>query len=274
MLKDWFNIIDIEQLSAIKSRIELARKSNQVFPGSKETLKLLTMINPEDVKIVILGRDPYHDGSADGLAFSTKSNKRPIELQNIFREIYSNFAVGMYGYTIDDFFPTNDLSIWTKKGILPINTVMTVDEGKPISHSKIGWLKLVSGMITELSKLKQPIVFMLWGDHCQKFEKFINGPNNKILKAAWPAENKFIGNRNFFDAWNWLYQHRAIGKYIDFTDLFDSVKAEERLKKHAQVEEWTKEEFDSNLKVIQEFQPELTTESAYSLFTTNSKINA
>lgn len=170
----------------VKERYDLGYN---IYPSHKlETIfRALLLTKFEDVKIVILGQDPYYTkGMADGLAFSVRPNvkKIPWTLRNIFTEYREDLG---FKYPL-----TGSLLPWTKRGILLINTVWTVEEGKPRSHYRIGskkrWQNLTANIIEELSRRRDKLVFILWGNVAQEWEYMIHDKEKHlILKGAHPS---------------------------------------------------------------------------------------
>ena len=144
----------------------------------------------DNVKVVILGQDPYHEeGQAHGLAFSTpEGHSIPRSLKNIFKEIESE-----YGYPIPD---SGCLESWAKQGVFLLNTVLTVEEGNANSHSKCGWQTFTDNVIKILNNQKQPIVFLLWGKQAELKKELITNPNHLVLISAHPSP--FSARRGFF----------------------------------------------------------------------------
>ena len=150
----------------------------------------------QDVKVVILGQDPYHGaGQAHGLSFSVQKGVRhPPSLQNIFKELQQEFPE--FKYPID-----GDLSSWAKQGVLMLNSTLTVEAGKPASHQKQGWEIFTDKVIETLSEKRSGIVFLLWGRYAQAKESLIDNIKHHVLKSAHPspfsAYNGFFGNGHF-----------------------------------------------------------------------------
>lgn len=157
-----------------------------VYPEPDKVLNALNYTKPEDVKVVILGQDPYHTpGMAQGLSFSVPdSHKTPPSLRNILKELESDI-----GHR-----DSQDLTSWAKQGVLLLNTVLTVERGKANSHKNKGWEPFVDEIITYVDNLPQPIIFVLWGKHAQDKEALIK--HKQVLKAAHPSP--FSAHKGFF----------------------------------------------------------------------------
>lgn len=156
------------------------------------------------VKVVILGQDPYHNpNEAMGLSFSVPQGVRvPPSLQNIYKEI----AVDM-GCTIPKH---GDLTAWAKQGVFLLNAMLTVEGGKPASHQNIGWQYFTDAVISHLSNEREHLVFMLWGNFAKKKKALINTERHLVLEAAHPsplAGGAFFGSRHFSAANRYLQTH-------------------------------------------------------------------
>ena len=187
---------DIEKpLLSIKSLLEKEKKlGKEIFPSTENIFRALELVSPEDVKIVVVGQDPYHNiNQANGLAFSVNENNIiPPSLKNIYREIKRD----LNSKTLQ----TGDLTQIAKQGVLFLNSALTVEAHKPGSHLNIGWQEITDSIISLLSSEKN-IVFMLWGNFAQLKEKFIDLNSNLVLKTSHPsplsAYRGFIGSRPF-----------------------------------------------------------------------------
>jgi uracil-DNA glycosylase len=181
-----------------------------VFPP--QPLRALELTPPGDVRVVILGQDPYHGrGQAEGLAFSVASGVAfPPSLRNIFKELQRD--LGTPPPTFPQ--PGGSLVKWAQKGVLLLNTCLTVEEGQPASHSSRGWELLTDAVIRQVSKEAQPTVFMLWGAHAQSKRALIDASRHLVLTANHPSPLSalrppvpFIGCGHFSQARAWREQH-------------------------------------------------------------------
>ena len=176
-------------------------KNKVVYPPNEETFRALRLTGVDDVKVVILGQDPYHGrGQADGLAFSVqKGIKLPPSLRNIFKEIEDDLGLDSPKH--------GDLSFLAEQGVLLLNSVLTVNEGDPASHANRGW-EAFTDKIVEILDHKKNIVFMLWGAYAQKKASKISKESHCILKATHPsplsAHRGFFGCRHFSKANEYL----------------------------------------------------------------------
>jgi len=172
-----------------------ARKSVIVYPEPEDVFAAFKITSPSDIKVVILGQDPYHNGSAHGLAFSSKSDKIPASLGNIFKEIEQDVGQGLL------LNQEPDLTRWAEQGVFLLNTILTVEEGKPLSHVEKGWETFTREILKVISSKYNNVVYLLWGKYAQNFEAVISSKNNLVLKAPHPspysASSGFFGCRHF-----------------------------------------------------------------------------
>ena len=164
--------------------------SKTVYPPYDEIFTAFKLTPIDNVKVVILGQDPYHEeGQAHGLAFSTPDGRPiPRSLKNIFKEINSE-----YDYPIPE---SGCLEKWAKQGVFLLNTVLTVENGNANSHSKCGWQTFTDNVIKILNSQEQPIVFLLWGKQAEKKKELITNPNHLVLITSHPSP--FSARRGFF----------------------------------------------------------------------------
>lgn len=182
-----------------------------VFPP--HPLRALELTPPEDVRVVILGQDPYHGrGQAEGLAFSVASGVRlPPSLQNIFKEMLRDLGTPFPPFPQ----PGGSLVSWAQHGVLLLNTSLTVEEGQAASHSKKGWEELTDAVIRQVAQQGRPTVFMLWGAHAQSKRVFIPEDRGHLVLAsnhpsplsALRPPVPFIGNGHFGRARDFRIQH-------------------------------------------------------------------
>ncbi|WP_370680092.1 uracil-DNA glycosylase [Comamonas sp. GB3 AK4-5] len=182
-----------------------------IFPP--QPLRALELTAPEDVRLVILGQDPYHGrGQAEGLAFSVASGVRlPPSLQNIFKEIQRDLGQPFPPFPQ----PGGSLVKWAQNGVLLLNTCLTVEEGQAASHSKRGWELLTDAIIRQVAEQGRPTVFMLWGNHAQSKRVLIpQDRGHLVLTSNHPSPLSalrppvpFIGNGHFSAAKHFREQH-------------------------------------------------------------------
>ncbi len=195
----WNKIIEKEQtkpyFKELMTFLDSEYQNKTIFPKREDIYNAFKLTPFEDVKVVIIGQDPYHDhNQAHGLAFSVlKGNKIPPSLRNIYKELHSdiNFKIPNHGC----------LDHWATEGILLINTILTVEAHKPLSHKKKGWEIFSDHILQELAKDPKPKVFVLWGNNAIKKEILITNPNHLIIKTSHPsplsARHSFFGSKMF-----------------------------------------------------------------------------
>lgn len=166
-----------------------------IYPLKSDIFKALEYCSFNDIKVVLLGQDPYHgEGQAHGLCFSVNEGiKQPPSLKNVFKEIKSDIG--------KDIPETGNLLHWAKQGILMLNSVMTVKASTPGSHRNKGWEIFTNEIIKKISENKKNIVFLLWGNYAKEKKNLIDINKNKILEAAHPspfsAYSGFFGCKHF-----------------------------------------------------------------------------
>ena len=166
-----------------------------VYPPRDLIFRALALTPPEAVKCVIVGQDPYHGtGQAHGLCFSVPETvPAPPSLQNIFKELRGDLGV----------LPANggNLTAWAEQGVLLLNTILTVEAGKPMSHAGLGWQQFTDAVLRHLNARPQPIVYFLWGAPAQRKAELLDNPAQKVLMSAHPsplsAHRGFFGSRPF-----------------------------------------------------------------------------
>lgn len=166
----------------------------KIFPPGKEIFKAFELTPFDRVKVVILGQDPYHgQGQAMGLSFSVPDGiPAPPSLKNIFKEIESELGVRMSGRP--------NLENWARQGVLLLNSILTVEAGMPASHSRIGWQEFTDAVISSLSRQREGIVFLLWGNYARGKKALIDTSRHHVLEAAHPsplAGGAFFGCGHF-----------------------------------------------------------------------------
>lgn len=185
----------------------------QIFPKREHIFEAFNLCPFDNVKVVIIGQDPYHDDNqAHGLAFSVqKGVKIPPSLRNIYKELNSDigFDIPTHGY----------LKSWAEQGVLLMNTILTVEAHKPLSHKNKGWEIFTDHILQELNRDETPKIFVLWGAKAIKKEVLINNPNHYIIKTSHPsplsARHSFFGSKMFSEINNVLILNNR--KPIDYT---------------------------------------------------------
>ena len=180
---DWKYLLEKEikknYFNSIISTIKSCQKKQLLNPDPKKIFRAFKETNLNNLKLVILGQDPYHgENQANGLAFGVDNKiKTPPSLINIFKEIYES--------THHEPNANKDLLHWAHQGVLLLNTSLSVELFKPNSHAEIGWSILTNAVIKEISTVKKNIVFFLWGKNAQKKELLIRRPSNDTFKLLW-----------------------------------------------------------------------------------------
>ena len=202
----WYSLLENEfnknYFSEIRTFVREAYQKTIVFPAPELIFNAFNLTPLDKLKVVIIGQDPYHGkGQAHGLSFSVPEGvKIPPSLLNIYKELKNdlNKEIPNHGY----------LENWATQGVLLINTVFTVEEGKANSHKNIGWEKFTESVIKLINNKKEHLVFLLWGNSAHKKEEFIDSDKHLILKAAHPsplsAYNGFFGCKHFSKTNNYL----------------------------------------------------------------------
>lgn len=204
----------VETTSQLMAAVEELRKTETIYPSQEKILNALAFTAPKDVRVVILGQDPYHGpNQAMGLSFSVpQGEKLPPSLRNIYKEMAADLGCSMP--------ESGDLTSWAQQGVLLLNTTLTVREHAANSHSKLGWQVLTNYVIEQCFSLPQPVVFLAWGRHAITLvedarsravgQSCANLETKHILKSTHPSPlsaNKqggelraFMGSRPFSSA--------------------------------------------------------------------------
>jgi uracil-DNA glycosylase len=183
---------------ALRKRVREAYLTKRVFPQPSAIFRAFDMCAPADVRVVILGQDPYHTPRvADGLAFSSfEKNPIPPSLGNMIKEIEDE-----YGCVCPR---SPDLTRWAEQGVLLLNASLTVESGLANSHADIGWHEFTDAVIRAISEHEENVVFMLWGNFARSKKQLIDDSRNLILESAHPsplsAHKGFFGNGHFKNA--------------------------------------------------------------------------
>lgn len=180
-------------------------KNYEVFPPANEIFSAFNLTSYRDVKVVILGQDPYHDNNqAHGLAFSVRDGiKIPPSLRNIYKELNSDLGLEIptTGYLIN----------WAKEGVMLLNTTLTVRAHTPMSHAKIGWEIFTDRVIELIDEKEDPVVFILWGNHAKSKKKLIKNRKHLVIESVHPsplsASRGFFGTRPFSKANKFLKEN-------------------------------------------------------------------
>lgn len=165
-------------------------KEKEIFPPKPRILRALSLTDYDDVKVVILGQDPYHGvGEANGLAFAVSNGvKLPPSLKNIYKELYDDMGIPISN--------VGNLECWAKEGVLLLNAVLTVEKDKPASHKNLGWENFTDAIIKKLNEKDTPVVFILWGNFARSKKAFITNPKHLVIESTHPSP--FSANKGFF----------------------------------------------------------------------------
>ena len=188
---------EAEYFTRLMARIQSEREAGkEIYPPQQDVFNALKFTPLESVKVVILGQDPYHGpDQAHGLCFSVLPGvKTPPSLVNIYKEL----AADIDGFVIPKH---GTLTSWAEQGVLLLNTVLTVEQGKAHSHAKWGWETFTDAVIDAVNRHQQGVVFLLWGSHAQKKGKHIDTSKHHVLSAPHPsplsAHRGFLGCKHF-----------------------------------------------------------------------------
>lgn len=202
VLKDEFeksyfaDLVDFVKKEYVRARI---------YPRGKNIFRAFDKCPFDDLKVVIIGQDPYHGiGQANGLCFSVNDGVQfPPSLQNIFQEVHSDTGAPVP--------VSGNLDRWAEQGVLLLNAVLTVREHEAASHAGMGWERFTDAVVHAISERKENVVYMLWGSYAQKKASFVDASRNCVLKAVHPsplsAYRGFFGCRHFSQANNYLSVH-------------------------------------------------------------------
>lgn len=190
---DWDSILYEEVNKAyfndILNKVNELYNTKTIYPPKKDVFNAFRL-SYKDVKVVILGQDPYHgEGEAHGFAFSCLKKPIPPSLKNIYKELYDDLG-------IKKDMTDGNLLPWVKQGVMLLNTGLTVEKDKPNSHKDIGWHTFTDAVIKKLNEREKPIVFILWGNNAKEKKKLITNPKHLVIESAHPSP--FSANNGFF----------------------------------------------------------------------------
>lgn len=196
---DWNPVLRAEfaqpYWAELQAFVDVERQAGPVFPPAAEVFAALHLTSFADVKVVILGQDPYHGvGQAHGLCFSVRPGTGlPPSLRNIFRELHDDLGV--------DVPRSGDLTAWARQGVLLLNTTLTVRAGQAASHQGKGWEHFTDQVIRAVDAKPEPVVFILWGAAARRKKALIDTSRHVVIESAHPsplsASNGFFGSRPF-----------------------------------------------------------------------------
>ena len=199
LTKRWDEVLKDEyHKDYFKNLVKIIRKEYQtkeIYPKANEVFKAFKLTDYDDIKVVILGQDPYHgEHEAEGLSFSVKNEvRRPPSLVNIFKELHNDLGVPIP--------KTNSLEKWGKEGVLLLNSILTVQKDRPLSHKNCGWETFTDEVIKKVNEKNTPVVFILWGSFARSKKVYITNPIHYVIESAHPsplsASRGFFGSRPF-----------------------------------------------------------------------------
>lgn len=194
-------------METLGRRIEAVAERGMLEPHDPDDIfKAYRMVQPSQLKVLILGQDPYPNGQADGLAFSTKEALPPKTLRIVFEELERTSFGKRYNPNLED---------WAAQGVMLLNTILTCSFRETLSHKGWGWEKFIAATLDCINDLKHPFVVMCWGTHAKELvkEHILSGPERLILKSCHPVAQsynpsiRFVGCNHFQDASVFLIKH-------------------------------------------------------------------
>ncbi len=209
---DWKNFFETQTKLPYWEKLEnlLQQEEQQgkkIYPPKEKIFRIFNKLSPQNIKVIILGQDPYHQkGQADGFAFSISSSNLPLppSLQNIFKEILATKKIKQ--------FPKGDLSAWVSQGVFLLNTILTVRDSEPLSHQNFGWQILIQNTLRFLDKKTECI--LLWGKNAVFYKKELKNPNHLVLETSHPSPlsvyRGFSGCGHFEKVNQWLKKQTQI----------------------------------------------------------------
>lgn len=206
--KEWDKLLENElekdYFKNIINNLQSDYKNKTIFPEKNNIFKALQNTSFNNIKVVIIGQDPYHEiGQAMGLSFSVPNNiKAPPSLRNIFKELNNDLGINNIN---------NDLTSWSKQGVLLLNSILTVEEGKPLSHKKYNWELFTNNIIKLINDNKNNVVFILWGNYAKEKKSLITNKTHYIIESNHPsplsASRGFFNSKPFSKTNNFLKEH-------------------------------------------------------------------
>lgn len=198
--KEFFNNeIKKPYFKQMLKNIDNEYKNNICYPTKTDIFRLFRLIEPKNIKVVILGQDPYHGpGQANGIAFSVNNGvKKPPSLVNIFHELKKDLNI--------DHHASGNLYHWVKKGVFLYNIIGSVVDKISLSHKDIGWNNFSKNLIIYLNNIRNNIIYVLWGNYAKQYSKYIINKNN-IIKGAHPSPFSYnlFKDQHFFLKINYL----------------------------------------------------------------------
>ena len=198
------NYPKIDELNSMIKKIDEQRLTKTIYPPKEQVFRVFDLAL-EDIKVVILGQDPYHNpNQACGLSFSVNDGvPLPKSLINIYKELHDDLGIKPA--------KTGNLESWFKQGVFLLNAVLTVEKNSPASHSKMGWENFTDYIIENISEKNENVVFVLWGAYARSKNKLIDSSKHKIIESAHPsplsAYRGFFGSKVFSQINNYLAEN-------------------------------------------------------------------
>lgn len=196
--KNWDNVLKDEYnkdyFKRLRSFLKKEYSTKICYPKKEEIFNALKYTNYEDVKVVILGQDPYHgENEAHGFCFSVRNAViRPPSLNNILKELYDDLKIVR---------KENELTSWAEQGVLLLNSVLTVVKDIPLSHRGIGWEEFTDSIIKKINEKDSTVVYILWGSYARSKKYLITNPKHYVIESAHPsplsANKGFFGSKPF-----------------------------------------------------------------------------
>ena len=196
--KNWDNVLKDEYnkdyFKRLRSFLKKEYSTKICYPKKEEIFNALKYTNYEDVKVVILGQDPYHgENEAHGFCFSVRNAvRRPPSLNNILKELYDDLKIVR---------KENELTSWAEQGVLLLNSVLTVVKDTPLSHRGIGWEEFTDSIIKKINEKDSTVVYILWGSYASSKKYLITNPKHYVIESAHPsplsANKGFFGSKPF-----------------------------------------------------------------------------
>ena len=184
-----------EYFIKLLTTLQIEYRTKTIFPPKPDVFRAMRLTDYDNIKVVILGQDPYHgEGEAEGLSFSVRNGiRKPPSLKNIFKELEDDL-----GYKEPQ---SGSLVKWAKEGVLLLNSLLTVEKDKPLSHKKLGWERFTDEIIKKINEKETPVVFILWGAYAKSKKNYITNKNHYIIESTHPspfsARNGFFGSKPF-----------------------------------------------------------------------------
>ena len=206
---DWDEVlkdeISKEYFINLLNNVNKLYEEKEIYPPKKDVFNTFKL-SFKDVKVVILGQDPYHGtGEAHGYAFSCLKTPIPPSLKNIYKELYDDLGIKK---DMND----GDLTPWFKQGVMLLNTGLTVEKDKPNSHKDLGWHTFTDEVIKKLNEREKPVVFILWGNNARDKKKYITNKRHLVIESTHPSpfscNNGFFGSKPFSKTNKFLIENK------------------------------------------------------------------